>query len=267
MKFQVLRDEGPEFSLRTLVSEREARLVGFQGAWQGFKDDIVCAFQEAYAGADINVDVVYLKDVQPLLEAYLQQYYIISCDPCFRGNRELGISRIFDNKGEKFLAFIPRPGYPDLKTQIEAIRKDPDSKKLPIALVEDDIFSCASVRFIIKICEDAGLCIRKIIVSLAEAGIRSEIQNVEILKEYPKGSIYNISDLRDFLLGGNASGLVVRGENDIPTRAPYCLPFINVSARTGIPAARAERFSQRILWANTKLYSALRRETGIVTMT
>jgi hypothetical protein len=57
-----------------------------------------------------------------------------------------------------------------------------------------------------------------------------------------------IADSRDFLLGTDDGGLVVALPDGTTGRAPYLLPYVDPSARAGVPAPAVLAFS-RDLWA------------------
>jgi hypothetical protein len=68
---------------------------------------------------------------------------------------------------------------------------------------------------------------------------------------------YDCADVRDFLIGSKAAGLVVRLPGGKIARAPYILPYVYPSSRVGLPAKVDESFSLAIWELNLKFFNSL----------
>ncbi|HEV2339969.1 MAG TPA: hypothetical protein VGT05_04405 [Patescibacteria group bacterium] len=168
---------------------------------------------------------------------------------------KLGVSRIFTTKGEVQLAIAARPGYISLDQQIKMLQL---SNIKPLVLIDDDIFTGSTVKFI---CEK--LLKNKCVITEIIAGIQvGEPENLAIpiqsIHRFQTHSVINIADPRDFLIGSYEGGLAVKLGNQ-SVRAPYMLPFINPCIRINIPAATITEFSLEIIELNRKVFKKIEK--------
>ncbi len=144
-------------------------------------------------------------------------------------DRSIAMTRAFDLAGGQIRArrFVARPGEADLEVQFASI---PPGRYV---LVEDDIGS--------------GQTLEEIETRLP-AGV--EIDEILLLNGYrpdPEGAVFDVVDLRDFLLGSAHGGLTVELPDGTTARAPYMLPFVSLRSRAKIPAA-TEWMTALALW-------------------
>ena len=72
---------------------------------------------------------------------------------------------------------------------------------------------------------------------------------------------FDVIDLRDFILGSKASGLVVNLPNGEVARAPYLQPYISLISRASIPPSFDMLLSKKLWEMNFDFFSVLNRAT------
>lgn len=187
----------------------------------------------------IPQDIVLKRiDVNHQLQSYTTQEKTISLDVFWHGDYDLQVSRLFDvsNHQTGSRKYINRPGSDSLEDQLNTI---PDGSYM---LVDDDIASGTTMTTIETLLNSKGI------------GVHQK----ESLLQNDDGTVFDVVDARDFIIGATHGGLVVKTPLGI-TRAPYVLPFVNLTTRAKLDAKVAINFSQEIWKLNFDLY----RETGI----
>lgn len=169
----------------------------------------------------LRVTTEYVKDNFP-------DRKILSCDVYFEGDKTLRASRLFDIASSQ--EHGKNSHYADPKS-IE--NKDANE----YVFVDDDIVSGFFLSEVKKkfTITDA--------VSMADLSVQ--------------GEYLDIADTRDFLIGGMNGGLMM--DADIPYRAPYLAPFVDMISRLSMPAPNIREFNISLWEANAEFY----RGTGL----
>ena len=69
-----------------------------------------------------------------------------------------------------------------------------------------------------------------------------------------KGNIYDVVDLRDFIIGSSHGGLKILLPNKEIVRAPYIFPFVNLETRASLNPIYIGEFSKKIIDINIDFY-------------
>lgn len=69
--------------------------------------------------------------------------------------------------------------------------------------------------------------------------------------------IFDIVDLRDFIIGVQNGGLVVRLPNREVARSPYMLPYVSLKSRATIPAIKEMEISIKLWEMNKEFYQEI----------
>lgn len=173
-----------------------------------------------------QVKVLNVEEQLKVTEDYLKENFpnknILSCDVYFEGDKTLRASRLFDisssqSHGKNSHYATPVTG-----------ENDND-----YVFVDDDIvsgFFLSEVKKKFNI-TDA--------VSMADLSVQD--------------AYFDIADSRDFLIGALNGGLMMDAE--VPFRAPYLSPFVDLISRLSMPADNILAFNHAIWTANAVFYT------------
>ena len=166
----------------------------------------------------------------------LERQKTISLDTYYRGTYDIQTSRLFDISDiqKKYISLIGRIGYESIEEQIEKIK---DGNYI---LVDDD--------------SATGKTIREVMSKLPE---RINIEKIELLADVLKEMIFDIVDLRDFIIGVQNGGLVVKLPNHEIARAPYMLPYVCLKSRASIFPSKEMEMSIKLWKMNKKFYQEI----------
>lgn len=186
---------------------------------------------------------------------------LISLDPLIeRGVRTLRVSRGFPLGGRAPFGLVLRPGAPPIGRQLDSLRAYAGAKGC--TLVEDDVCTGRTVASVISLLRAAGIPVRRIVPGVRLDGAEQARilgATIEPVLQYrtvggARGeSAVELTDPRNYLFG--LSGLVVRLPDGSWGRAPYWLPFVETSARVGIPTGADREFAARMLEANLRFFA------------
>lgn len=167
---------------------------------------------------------------------YLSNKKTINLDSYFRGTYNLEVSRLFEISSyqDKYIDLIGRLGHETIEEQVNNIKPD------QYILVDDDSVT--------------GRTLNSIKEKLPKDVI---IDGTYLLANSINEKIFDVVDLRDFIIGVNNSGLVVKLPNGIYTRAPYVMPYVNLTTRASIPPSKERDFSISIWKINKEFYEKL----------
>lgn len=193
---------------------------------------------------------------------------IISLDPLLTQNVDtFPVSRGYELGGIQEVGHVTRPGYwGTMQENAQVLAQKYGGQK--VIVVEDDIFSGASVIASLHTLLAAGVDIAKVIAGI-QIGSPSKLMQMGILVDSviqyksQEGNIFDKLDLgdpRDFLVG--ASGLVIALPDGSLGRLPYILPFVSCSERASIPPEVEKAFSLQVLMANAAFYQQVEQELG-----
>jgi NAD+ synthetase len=198
-----------------------------------FCNQLVNVFSQSLKGQGITVELIHSRDQ---LQAVAKKYpntssnQLISLDPILPSTHNLKLSRLFAIASpQSFIRIVPRPGYPPIESQINAI---PAGYYI---LMDDDSVTGMSLNYAKKIL----LPYRQI----TNTFLVSSDQNR-----------YDITDCRDLLLGAPFGGLVIELPNADIVRVPYLLPYVFPSDRSKLPIGRDVAFSIEIWKLNLQYY-------------
>lgn len=238
----LLRDEGA-WALQHLKLSDSAI-----NAWRGFVEGLLDAFLWAFDN-NIDIETHDLNVCGAETRKLANGHKVISLDPCVPGDYNIGASRIYLPGGVAEMGIQERPGFKTLKEQIAEIPKGKD-----YALIEDDVFSGGTISRIIRMLNEEGITIAKLVVGI-QVGRPQLPVKVTPLKEYDPTTIVDLNDCRDFLAGAFNAGLVFHYPDHKRVRAPYILPFVDVSSRASIPHHNALTFSKKVWKLNVTFWS------------
>ena len=156
--------------------------------------------------------IIKHKITEQKLQFLKIQNKTISMDAVISGTYDLKISRAYDLFGINNLGFINRPGSKSINEQIRKI-----NKSFSYTLFDDDIHTGNTMRYVKSSLEN-----KNIIVAQISSLNMSTPENSEIL------------DARDFFLGNEDNGLVIKLPNNKYSRAPYIYPFVDPLTRCTI---------------------------------
>ncbi len=164
---------------------------------------------------------------------YLQKQNTINLDSYFRGTYNLEVSRLFNVSSyqDKYIKLIGRLGHETIEEQVKKIKNG------SYVLVDDDSVT--------------GRTLNSIKEKLPTDVVISETY---LLANSINEKVFDVVDLRDFIIGTTNSGLVVKLPNGIYTRAPYVMPYVNLTTRASIPPSRERDFSIAVWQMNKEFY-------------
>ncbi len=164
---------------------------------------------------------------------YLQKQNTINLDSYFRGTYNLEVSRLFNVSSyqDKYIKLIGRLGHETIEEQVKKINNG------SYVLVDDDSVT--------------GRTLNSIKEKLPTDVVISETY---LLANSINEKVFDVVDLRDFIIGTTNSGLVVKLPNGIYTRAPYVMPYVNLTTRASIPPSRERDFSIAVWQMNKEFY-------------
>lgn len=164
---------------------------------------------------------------------YLQKQNTINLDSYFRGTYNLEVSRLFNISSyqDKYIKLIGRLGHETIEEQVKKIKSG------SYVLVDDDSVT--------------GRTLNSIKEKLPTDVV---INETYLLANSINEKVFDVVDLRDFIIGTTNSGLVVKLPNGLYTRAPYVMPYVNLITRASIPPSRERDFSIAVWQMNKEFY-------------
>jgi hypothetical protein len=153
----------------------------------------------------------------------------------------IGVSRLFGLSSSQLFSktLVPRQRNQDLKRIMGRLPKG------EYTMIDDDISSGSTMRMIEEQLPEGVTLKDKI--ALSELAFKRMYPD----REY---AFWDIVDARDFLLGANNSGLVVRLFNGDIGRAPYMLPYTSLVSRAKIPPDQETAFTEEVLNLNRRFF-------------
>lgn len=249
MKSFLIRNEG-EFNFKCLG-------LGNTGiiAWNAFSKGLIEAFCDCFENKVqvINHDLETIK-----IEVYRKSKSLptISIDPCIPGDINLGISHVYSFGGEGNTRISNRPGFPSLDKQIG---------KIPAGdyiLIEDDIFSGNTIKYVTKILLRNRINIKFVVVSIQVGNSAKVNIPIESVYSYRDEDVIDLNNPRDILAGGYEGGLVVQNvklcpsvdQDEVRSRIPCLLPFSDMTSRLSIPKEKTLSLSRQIWNLNKEFW-------------
>lgn len=216
--------------------QKEIPKVDFFGKKSSFMEQLAFLFNTVYRQqmCDFTLKITSSCKQIPIIEKTLSSKTILSLDPCYKAQFNLGISRYFRfGVPEIQLGYIARPESATLKQQIDLLPKQ------AYCLVDDDSHSGKTIEFVKQL--------------LAE---RHSINEVYVFTRCVENkNIEEIGDIRDFIVGSHQGGLVVLLPNKKIARVPYIYPFVLPSQRYHCPSESNLNFSRQVWQLNRDFFS------------
>jgi nicotinic acid mononucleotide adenylyltransferase len=155
---------------------------------------------------------------------------VISLDAMLPATHTLALSRLFALGGNHALGHVARPGSRPLAEQVAAIAPG------RYVLRDDDTFTGGTLRAARSLLGKGVVC-----------------DETRLAVHHDEGE--EVADSRDFLLGADEGGLVLALPGDRVGRAPYLLPYVDPSARSGLPPEAARPFSRAVWELNARVFA------------
>ncbi len=228
----LIRDEGLlPFDNLLKIANKDV----LERARQTFKNKLIKLYQKEFGK---NVKIISHEVSKQLKIAFnlLQAQETISLDGYFIGTYNLSISREFDISSPQlhYNRMLSRSGLPSLEEQLKVI-KDGE-----YTLVDDDSVSGSTI---------------KNVKALLPKNVK--INNIFLFSSLLKEKYFDVVDLRDFIVGANNGGLVTLLPDKSISRAPYMLPYVNLSTRASIHTNNQKSLSIKLWKLNLEFYKSL----------
>ena len=225
----VIRDEGKIPLVRYLEYVDEEVL---EDSREKFLAELISLISSLF-DFKLDVNTINMAKQLEVAQKNLLDKNTISLDTYYKGTYNIETSRLFDisDVQKKYIKLIGRIGYKDIKEQITEIK---DGNYI---LVDDD--------------SATGKTIREILSLLPQ---RISIEQIYLLASIIKDKIFDIVDLRDFIIGALNGGLIVRLPNGEVARAPYMLPYVSLKSRATVSASKEMEVSLDLWEMNKEFY-------------
>jgi len=228
----VLRDD-----LNWAIQPWAARHPQIHRAASRFSDDVTAALRAALADSAAAIRFVDPGEQKQLTDQLIAAgANVLNLDPVTSATERLSLCRMFDCSDAQISArkLCGRPGAPPLDEQL---------RRIPAGeydLVDDDIATGFTVEHVRALLPD-DVAVRRTHSLLA--------------KSAGDAPIFDVVDLRDFLLGARQAGLVVELPDATPARVPYMAPFVQLRTRAKIPAEACQSLSRSLWEANLRFFA------------
>ena len=163
---------------------------------------------------------------------FLKGKTTISLDMFYKGTYNVRSSRLFNLDYQKKC--------------IGLIQDDEDIKKIPsghYTLVDDDSVSGTTIRLFKELLPNNVI-----------------IDDIFLLMSSVHKEIFDVVDLRDFIVGSHGGGLFVRLPNDENVRAPYIRPFVCLNTRASLLECYEFDVSKKIIEFNIEFYCSINKD-------
>lgn len=245
----IVRDDG-EWSLQQYFPGGLPEKV--QESLENFRQGIAVAIETAFRDVDLpdeplDVDVKYfsLEEQQRLVDELAASRAMLNMDACTNGgDRGINFSRLFELCDAQLRPhdLIPRPGFPSLEEQVSQIAPG------DYLFLDDDIASGSTLNHLMGLLPE-GINVTAIRTLFNECRRQHKENNVH--------EVSDIVDLKDYIMGGYGSGLVVSSpDRRQVARAPYMLPFVSGYSRATIPLSSMMSFSAECWRLNSELFNS-----------
>lgn len=214
------------------------------------------------------VEIIEEKEIKEGLKELiaLSPYPVISLDRAYISDNDPNVSGFIDmtravNEAHENIGIHARPGFPEIETQIAALRTKEIS---PITLVDDVIFSGDGIIDLSKMLAAANRPVARIIagIGIDEGVNRLEADGIEVncVRRY-KEVVDEVCE-RDFLAGAPMSGRTVICDEGIHWSAPYFEPFGSPERWASIPTEESKRFSRFCLVSSVLIWREIENISG-----
>ena len=220
----------PLVNYKNFVNEEK-----LENAHKKFLKQLITLFSQTFNNK-LDIKTINMQEQLKRASSVLNSKQTISLDTYYRGTYDIETSRLFDISDiqKKYISLIGRIGHDTIEHQIERIK---DGNYI---LVDDD--------------SATGKTIREVMSNLPE---RINIEQIYLLASMLNEKIFDIVDLRDFMIGVQNGGLVVRLPNREVARSPYMLPYVSLKSRATIPAIKEMEISIKLWEMNKEFYQEI----------
>ncbi len=251
-KMYVIRDDGA-WSLAPWQERVSA--IELEKAKRAFLADLETLIHRSFLRVlppdiPLEVDVrVYPLDEQESYIAHLRQKeHLLNIDACTNDSAGIQCSRLFRlcDGQVKSKQLIARPGFAEVPAQLAAITPG------DYTIVDDDIASGTTMNMLLGMLPEPVRVtkIRTLLEHSRQAYLNAHL-GAEDREEF------DVVDLRDFIFGSRAGGLVVGMPDGRIARVPYSLPYLSLVTRASIPPSTEMSFSKEIWQLNLRFFSSL----------
>lgn len=179
-----------------------------------------------------NVESINIQDQIDDANKSLKGRKTISLDMFYNGTYNVRFSRLFNLDYQKKCMGL--------------IQNNADIKKIPsghYTLVDDDSVSGTTIRLFKELLPDNVI-----------------IDDVFLLMSSIHREVFDVVDLRDFIVGSHGGGLFVRLPNNENVRVPYIRPFVCLNTRVSLPECYEFEASKKIIEFNIEFYCSINKD-------
>lgn len=182
----------------------------------------------------MKINIVDINEQVENANNKLRDKKTISLDSYYNGTYNLKVSRMFDisDTQKRYISLIGNLGKETIEEQVTKIKSD------NYILVDDDSVT--------------GKTLNNIMSFLPN---HIQIDDIYLLSSLFENKIFDVVDLRDFIIGAENSGLVVRLPNCEIIRVPYVAPYVSLKSRANISSEK--QFSSIIWTLNKEFYTTI----------
>lgn len=185
--------------------------------------------------SEISQRTVKTVEVMEQLKNFTSTVPFISLDCFLPAENRLQLTRLFtaSDTQEYSKLHTNRAGTPPIEEQLNLIPEG------TYDLIDDDIATGATMKVVATLLNQRGIKVRK---------------SRSFLESYGD-EVFDILDMRDFVLGAINGGLTVRTPTGEVTRVMYAAPYVNLVTRAKLNPMAAQTFSTQIWELNAELYA------------
>lgn len=222
-------------------------------AKEKFKKQLIKALHDAFLYVllpdlplEIDMRVYRLEEQIRYVEELERQEEVLNLDMCTNQGLGLNLSRLFylcDGQLQPS-QLIGRPGFPAMDSQIRAIRAG------NYTLLDDDLATGSTINMLMGMLPES--------VRINKIRTLTDYSRRMYHHGHPSSfdqDAFDVVDIRDFILGARASGLVVSLPNGDIARAPYLQPYISLISRASIPPSSEMILSKRLWEMNVEFFN------------
>ncbi len=252
-RLYILRDEG------AWAVEPWIQKLGYKRVMQArevFRERLSHALHDVFLfpllpdlPTEVDIRQYHLDEQKRYVEQLERKERILNLDVCTAHETFISASRQFSlcDGQLKARSLVERPGFPNLQRQIQAIKPG------DYTLVDDDLATGSTMNMLMGMLPET-VRVKKIRTLTDYSRKVYNHQNLGALDQEP----FDMVDLRDFIIGARAGGLVVRLSNGRMARAPYIEPYVSLISRACIPPSSTMIFSKTLWELNEEFFSSLR---------
>ncbi|MCI0566085.1 hypothetical protein L0Y46_02700 [bacterium] len=196
----------------------------------------------------VEIRAYGLDEQMRYVEQLKKNERVLNLDMCTNEGMGVNLSRLFYLCDGQLRPskLVGRPGFPDVEMQINAIESG------EYTLLDDDIATGGTINMLMGILPEN--------IKIKKMRTLMDYSHGMYLHRHP-GSFnqeaFDVVDLRDFILGSRASGLVVGLPSGAVARAPYLQPYVSLVSRASIPPSSEMVLSEKLWELNLDFFSGM----------